>query len=46
MAEVWSDTEADMCQSLIENMPRGLEVVIKAKEAIPLRALNSAFSVF
>ena len=31
VAEVWNDIEPDVCQNLIENMPRRVEAVIKAK---------------
>jgi hypothetical protein len=31
VAEVWNDIEPEVCQRLIESMPRRLEAVIKAK---------------
>ena len=31
VAEVWNDIEPDVCQNLIESMPRRVEAVIKAK---------------
>ena len=31
MTEVWSDIEPDVCQNLIESMPRRVEGVIKVK---------------
>ena len=33
--EVWNNIPPEMCQNLIESMPRRLEAVIKAKGAIP-----------
>ena len=34
VAEVWNDTPAEVCQNLIESMPRRIDAVIKAKGAI------------
>ena len=31
MAEVWENIEPEVCQKLIESMPRRVEAVIKAK---------------
>ncbi len=32
MAQVWDDIETEMCQRLIESMPRRVEAAIKVKE--------------
>ena len=34
-AEVWNNIEPEVCQNLIESMPRRVEAVIKAKGVIP-----------